>query len=132
MSEDVLYQKYRPKRFSDMIGQNEAVSVLSSLLKKDKLPHCLLITGPSGTGKTTAARILGSKLDCRHFIETDCAGDGGIDRIRYLKRKIPISVPGGGCRILYFDEAHKLTNDAQNSLLKITEDTPKHIYIFLA
>lgn len=129
-----LCKKYRPKSFKNVVGQGTAVKMLMQFLKRDKLPHTLLFSGPSGCGKTTLARILRKKLNCgRHdFSEVNCADFRGIDMVREIRshlQQVPIS---GNCRIWLIDEAHKLSNDAQNAFLKMFEDTPEHVFFFLA
>lgn len=129
-----LYRKFRPRRFRDVVGQKEAVASLLAMLKEDRLPHCLLLSGPSGTGKTTIARILQNKLGCgrEDFFEINAADSRGIDTVREVHQHMSLASWNGGCRIWYFDEAHKLTGDAQTALLKTLEDTPGHVRFFLA
>jgi DNA polymerase III gamma/tau subunit len=129
------YKLYRPKLFKYVLGQREAVRTLQQLLKKpDNFPHCLLFTGASGCGKTTLARILKEKLLCsdNDFTEVDAAEFRGIEFVRELKNQIWGSPIGGKCRIWYLDECHMLTTEAQNALLKVLEDTPRHVYFMLA
>jgi len=91
------------------------------------------LSGPSGCGKTTIARILKSTLDCgdADFQEVNAADTRGIDTVREIRKHMGLRPISGECRIWLIDEAHKLTNDAQNGLLKILEDTPKHVYFML-
>jgi DNA polymerase III gamma/tau subunit len=129
-----LYKKYRPTHFKKMIGQNNAVKLLSQMVKNNKVPHTLLFTGPSGCGKTTLARILKKELNCGQpdFNEVNCADVRGIEEIRNIRRRMQTVPIAGDCRIWLIDEAHKLTNDAQNAFLKMLEDTPSHVYFMLA
>lgn len=128
-----LYRKHRPGIFKHVFGQDEAVKQLTQLIAANKLPHVLLFSGPSGTGKTTLARILKKKLDCgdSDYQEVNAAESRGIDTIREIQSRMSLSPWGGSCRIWLFDECHKLTSDAQTALLKTLEDTPRHVYFFL-
>lgn len=127
-----LYKKHRPKTLKQVMGQKEAVTMLTTFLQKGEVPHSLLFSGPSGCGKTTIARILKDELKCvdADFAEINAADFRGIDEIRKIRQRMPLA-PLGGCRIWLIDEAHKLSNDAQNAFLKMLEDTPRHVYFFL-
>ncbi len=129
-----LYRKYRPKKLGELVGQNSIIKMLEGLIVNKEMPHAILLTGQSGCGKTTIARILRRELRCgKHdFNELNCADDRGIEDIRKIRRRMMQAPISGKCRIWLIDEAHKLTNDAQNALLKLLEDTPKHIYFMLA
>lgn len=131
---DELYRKHRPKNFKQVFGQEKAVKTLMAALKGSTLPHQLLFTGPSGCGKTTLARILKDKLDCseRDFREINCADFRGIDMVREIRQAVNLHALGGTSRVWLIDEAHKLSNDAQNALLKMVEEPPEHVYFFLA
>jgi DNA polymerase-3 subunit gamma/tau len=128
-----LYKKYRPKTFKGVLGQEAAVSSLVKLIEKGQVPHAILLSGPSGCGKTTIARILKNVLQCSDadFTELNCADFKGIDMIRDIRRHSSLHPLAGKCRMWVIDEAHKLTNDAQNAFLKILEDTPSHVYFVL-
>lgn len=129
-----LYKKYRPRKLSDIIGQPEAVNVLQSFIDNKSIPHALLFSGSSGCGKTTLARILKRKLNCGDydFTELNCADANGIAMTREIRSRLNQSPISGKCRIWLLDECHKLTTDAQSNLLKMLEDTPKHVYFMLA
>ena len=128
-----LYKRYRPKTLKSVLGQDGAVASLEKLMAKG-LPHAMLFTGPSGCGKTTLGRILKDHLQCGDgdFIEINSADFKGIEMVRDIRRHANLSPMHGDARVWLIDEAHKLTNDAQNALLKTLEDTPPHAYFFLA
>jgi len=130
MKSKELYKVYRPRKFKDIIGQKEAVKILRTKIEKEELPHTILLSGPSGTGKTTIARILVRALKCsRHdFVEANNADLRGIEEVRKIRNVIQLTPLRGDCRVWLIDEAHKLTNDAQNAFLKMLEDTPDHVY----
>lgn len=130
-----LYKKYRPKTLKAVVGQDSAVAELTSMLAKEQgLPHCLLFSGPSGCGKTTVARILQTVLECgaHDFFEINCADFKGIEMVREIRQSCNLAPMSGSCKIWLIDECHRLTSDAQNALLKLLEDTPRHVYFFLA
>lgn len=129
-----LYQKYRPKTLKGVIGQDGSVVSLQMQIDKKKVPHVVLLTGPSGCGKTTIGRILKEHLECGDgdFFEINCADFKGIDMVRDIRRAVGMSPMHGSTRVWLIDEAGKLTNDAQNALLKLLEDTPSHAYFLLA
>jgi len=129
-----LYKKYRPTSIKELVGQQEAVSVLNKLIENNKIPHAVLFTGPSGCGKSTCARILKKHLSCSDidFIELNCADSRGIDTIRDIRSRMGLAPVNGTSKIYFLDESSKLTNDSQSSLLKMLEDTPSHVYFILA
>lgn len=129
-----LYKEHRPALFKDVVGQDDACRMLSQMVKEKRIPHAILFQGPSGCGKTTFARILKEKLECENtdFIEINAAESRGIDTIRDIQNRMRLAPMKGGVRIYLLDECHMLSKDAQNALLKILEDTPKHVYFMLA
>lgn len=129
-----LYRRYRPERFKDVVGQRDAMKALADMGKRNAIPHALLFTGPSGTGKTTLARIIRNNLKCSDvdFVEINASDFRGVDTIRDIRRQMGSSPIAGNCRVWLIDEVHQLTNDAQNAFLKILEDTPSHVYFMLA
>lgn len=133
MSEE-LYRRYRPSTFNELVGQDEAVKMLTDFGKRSAMPHCLLFTGPSGCGKTTLARIVKTKMKCGEpdYQELNTADFRGIDMVREIRSRMNLSPLAGKVRMWLIDEAHKLTGDAQNALLKMLEDPPSHVYFMLA
>lgn len=127
-----IYKKYRPKTLAQVVGQPDAVKVLSSF-GVGKVPQVILFSGPSGCGKTTLARIMTAVVNCgdRDFQEVNAAENRGIDLVRDIQKsstKKPIS---GDSNVWIIDECQKLTGDAQSAFLKILEDTPRKAYFFL-
>ncbi|MFP4025829.1 MAG: ATP-binding protein [Thiohalospira sp.] len=129
-----LYLKYRPDTLDSIIGNESVVSSLKGMLKKkETCPHSFLLTGPTGCGKTTIGRIIAKELDCKgsDFREVDSADFRGIDTIREIRKQSQYKPLESPCKVWLIDECHKMTGDAQNALLKILEDTPKHVYFIL-
>lgn len=128
-----LYKRHRPRSLERVIGNEETVQSLQEMVKGKKVPHTILFSGPSGCGKTTLARILRKELGCHDldFTEMNCAGFRGIDTIRDIMRNMNLAPTGGPCRVWLLDEVHQMTKDAQDSALKMLEDTPDHVYFFL-
>lgn len=128
-----LYRKYRPRRLKDILGQPDAVRILAEKLKQNKVPHAILFSGPSGTGKTTLAYVLAVKLGCgkADFEEINAADSRGIDTIREINQKKMLNPIEGSCRVIVLDEIHQGTKDAQTALLKTLEQCPSHLYFIL-
>lgn len=128
-----LYHTHRPKTFDEMIGCTDTAQTLAEMVKREKVPHFILFEGPSGTGKTSLARILADALECADFDlkEMNSASYRGIDTIRELQQNIGLSPAMGKCRVYILEECHALTGDAQDCMLKMLEDTPSHVYFFL-
>jgi DNA polymerase III gamma/tau subunit len=128
-----LYKRYRPKTLKGMVGQEGAIASLTKMIEGKRVPHCLLFTGPSGTGKTTIARALSTVLECgpQDLFEINSADFKGIDMVRDIRHHIGFRPMSGSTRVWIIDECHKLTGDAQHAFLKILEDTPTHSYFML-
>lgn len=132
---DELYKRYRPRTFAEVVGQPEAVAALRGMVAKKAVPHALLFSGPSGVGKTTLCRILKDELGCNSewdFEEHDSATFRGIDTVRRVGKNAGLRPVRGKCRVFLFDECHQFSKDAQEGVLKLAEDTPKHCYLFFA
>ncbi|MDP3057704.1 MAG: DNA polymerase III subunit gamma/tau [bacterium] len=151
----VLYRKYRPKNFSEIIGQEKTVKILTSAVGSGRVAHAYLFTGPRGTGKTTIARILAKAINCtariggepcnkcencvtlntgRTFdvVEIDAASNTGVDNIRDLKESIGFSPTHLKYKVFIIDEVHMLSKGAFNALLKMLEEPPEHAIFVLA
>jgi DNA polymerase III gamma/tau subunit len=128
-----LYKKYRPRKLSDLVGNEEVRDQLLSMVKTKKVPHCILFAGPSGCGKTTLARIMGKKVGCSDgsLVEMNCSSFRGIDTIRDIGKLITLAPLSGTCRVWILDEFHQMSKDGQHAALKMLEDTPSHVYFFL-
>lgn len=128
-----LYKRMRPKTLDRIVGNADVVRFLRNMTEKGTLPHTIMFTGPSGCGKTSLARILKGMLQCADidYREINSSNNRGVDTIRDIQSRIDYAPAAGPCRIYLFDEAHKMTNDAQNAALKMLEDTPDHVYFFI-
>ncbi|MAX10472.1 MAG: DNA polymerase III, subunit gamma and tau [Candidatus Marinimicrobia bacterium] len=135
----VLSRKWRPKNFDQVVGQEHVTKILINAISTNKVSHSYLFSGPRGVGKTTVARILALKLNniesidrSLDIIELDGASNRGIDEIRDLKdatKYVPIE---GRYKVFIIDEAHMLTKEAFNALLKTLEEPPAHVVFILA
>lgn len=129
-----LYIKHRPQSLAEVVGNSDIVSYLSEALKNRKsCPHVFLLSGPTGCGKTTLARIISTELHCDpvDMKEINAANFRGIDTVREIIDSSKYFSLAGGSRVWMIDEVHKMTNDAQNAFLKLLEDTPKQSYFIL-
>ncbi len=157
-----IYRKYRPATFAELIGQELVVTILREAAKQDKLAHAYLFAGPRGTGKTTTARLIAKIANCERrakdekfrakgepcnacetcagidsgnsfdVIEIDAASNRGIDEIRNLKESVRRAPSSSRSKIFIIDEAHQLTKDAANALLKTLEEPPAYAILILA
>lgn len=131
-----LYTKYRPQTLDEVKGNKELKKQLNSIFQRatTDLPHCFMLTGQSGCGKTTIARIIAKRLNCyeSEFYEYDSASDRGIDAMRRIRKEMLYAPMAGNCKVYFMDEAHQITKDAQEALLKALEDTPEHVYFIMA
>jgi DNA polymerase-3 subunit gamma/tau len=159
----VIYRKYRPQKFSEVIGQDHVVKTLINALRTDKISHAYLFSGPRGTGKTTVARLLAKAVNCTSpersrqadkssyepcnkcescveimenramdLIEIDAASNRGIDEVRELRERIRFAPTHSKYKVFVIDEAHQLTKEAFNALLKTLEEPPAHAIFILA
>lgn len=126
-----LYIKHRPTKLDKIYGNRDLVSSLTAILKNP--PHAFLFHGPTGCGKTTIARIIANELGCKgsDLREVDSADFRGIETVRDIRKQSMYRSLESSCRVWILDECHKMSNDAQNALLKALEDTPKHVYYIL-
>jgi DNA polymerase III subunit gamma/tau len=128
-----LYKRYRPKTLERVIGNTETVQALTTMLAKNEVPHTILFSGPSGTGKTSLSRIMRKALECHDMdlTELNCSSFRGIDTVRDIQKTMNLAPVGGKCRIWILDEFQMMTREGQNSALKMLEDTPTHVYFFI-
>jgi len=150
-----LARKYRPQKFSDLIGQPHITKTLQNAIALDKLYPSLIFSGMKGVGKTSAARILAKTLNCENpansepcnhcptcieitednspdYIEIDGASNNGVEEVRTLKEKVKYKPFKNRFRIVVIDEVHMLSNSAWNALLKTIEEPPPHTYFIMA
>ncbi len=151
----VLYRKYRPTNFSEVVGQDYIVKTLKNAIASNRAAHAYLFTGPRGTGKTTVARILAKTVNCEKLkngepcdkcpsclvisqgsfldlIEIDAASHTGVDNIRELIEKIRFAPSAAKYKVYIIDEVHMLSRGAFNALLKTLEEPPAHAIFILA
>lgn len=124
-------RKYRPKLLVKMVDNTAAINDLRKLIVKDSgRPSTYLFHGPSGCGKTTIARIYASHLGARDYYdirEINCSVDRGVEKIQKYMYEVYYA-PRGDARVFIFDEGHRLTPEAQDSMLKILEEGPLNVY----
>src|ERR1700704_3207434 len=155
MSYQVLARKWRPKRFSELAGQEHVVQALTNALNRGRLHHAYLLTGTRGVGKTTIARILAKSLNCAtgvtatpcgvcpacididagrfvDLLELDAASNTGIDNMREILDNARYAPTVGRYKVYLIDEVHMLSKAAFNSMLKTLEEPPEHVKFILA
>lgn len=153
MSYKVLYRKYRPNDFENVVGQEYTVEMLKNAISSGKHAHAYIFTGPRGTGKTSSAKIFAKALNCEHpvngnpcnecasclsfkespdIIEIDAASNNGVDEIRELINNVKLVPSNSKYKVYIIDEVHMLTASAFNALLLTLEEPPSHVVFILA
>ncbi|HEY8590287.1 MAG TPA: AAA family ATPase, partial [Naasia sp.] len=147
-----LYRRYRPETFGELIGQTQVTDPLRTALRTDRVGHAYLFSGPRGCGKTTSARILARCLNCAEgptdtpcgtcpscvelgrggsgsldVVEIDAASHNGVDDARDLRERAVFAPARDRYKIFILDEAHMVTPQGFNALLKIVEEPPEHV-----
>jgi DNA polymerase-3 subunit gamma/tau len=155
MSYQVIARKWRPQTFKDLVGQEHVTGTLANAIKNDRVAHAYIFSGARGVGKTTAARILAKALNCvkgstpepcgvcdsckeiaagtsLDVIEIDAASNRGIDQIRELREMVRYAPAAARSKVVILDEAHMLTGEASNALLKTLEEPPDRVIFVMA
>ena len=155
MTYQVIARKWRPQTFADLVGQEHVTETLANAIKKDRVAHAYIFSGARGVGKTTAARILAKALNCVNgptaepcgvcdsckeiaagnsldVIEIDAASNRGIDQIRELREMVRYAPAASRSKVVILDEAHMLTGEASNALLKTLEEPPERVIFVMA
>ncbi|MDE2571806.1 MAG: DNA polymerase III subunit gamma/tau [bacterium] len=150
-----LYRTWRPRTFAELVGQDAVVKTLSSAITKGRIAHAYLFSGPRGSGKTSAAKILARCINCVNgpavepdntcehcvailegrsldVLEIDAASNRGIDEIRELRDKVKFAPSTMRRKVYIIDEAHMLTREGANAFLKTLEEPPEHVVFILA
>ena len=134
--QEALYRKYRPNTLDELVGQPDAVALITEQIKKKNLGHAYLFSGPRGVGKTSLARIIATTIGCDpvfDITEIDAASHNKVDDIRELNDSINfIASSPGKKRVFILDEVHMLSNAASNAFLKTLEEPPEHVIFILA
>lgn len=155
MAHLALYRAWRPQTFRDMVGQQHIVQTLQNAIRENRLSHAYLFSGPRGTGKTSAAKILAKAVNCEHgpstepcnecapcsritagavmdVVEIDAASNRGVEEIRDIRDKVKYAPTEVRRKVYIIDEVHMLTTEAFNALLKTLEEPPGHVMFVLA
>ncbi|MGB9468730.1 MAG: DNA polymerase III subunit gamma/tau, partial [Candidatus Acidiferrum sp.] len=155
MTYQVIARKWRPQTFADLVGQTHVTETLQNAIRNDRVAHAYIFSGARGVGKTTAARILAKALNCvkgptpepcgecdsckeiaagtsLDVIEIDAASNRGIDQIRELREMVRYAPAASRHKVVILDEAHMLTGEASNALLKTLEEPPDRVIFVLA
>ncbi|MEK7862589.1 MAG: DNA polymerase III subunit gamma/tau, partial [Chloroflexota bacterium] len=155
-----LYRKYRPRTFSELVGQSTVVTALSNAITTGQTVHAYLMTGPRGSGKTSSARLLAKAVNCTRrqssgrkgadpcnaceicqaadegrlldLIEIDAASNRGIDNMRDIRAQVAYAPSTAKHKVYIIDEAHMLSKEASNAFLKTLEEPPPFVMFILA
>ena len=156
MANTSLYRKYRPRKFSEMIGQHHIRQTLKNAILSSSIAHAYLFTGSRGTGKTSTAKIFAQAINCEHpmpdgspcgecevckalsdgnnldIVELDAASNNGVEDIRSIVERIKYAPTAGKYKVYIIDEVHMLSTAAFNAFLKTLEEPPEHVVFILA
>ncbi|PYU26035.1 MAG: DNA polymerase III subunit gamma/tau [Acidobacteria bacterium] len=155
MSYQVIARKWRPQTFAEIVGQQHVTRTLQNAIQSGRVAHAYIFSGARGVGKTTTARILAKALNCVHgltpspcnecdscreiasgssldVLEIDAASNRGIDQVRELREMVRYAPVGGRYKVIILDEAHMLTDEASNALLKTLEEPPEKVVFVMA
>src|SRR5690349_8829868 len=155
MTYQVIARKWRPQTFTDLVGQEHVTNTLANAIKNNRVAHAYIFSGARGVGKTTAARILAKAMNCVNgptaepcgvcdackeiaagtsldVIEIDAASNRGIDQIRELREMVRYAPAAARSKVVILDEAHMLTGEASNALLKTLEEPPDRVIFVMA
>ena len=153
MNYKVLYRKYRPQNFEELVGQDYIKEILQNSIKNDKMAHAYIFTGPRGTGKTSTAKIFAKAVNCLNnkdgnpcgecsvcktigdspdILEIDAASNNGVDEVRELIDNIKLANSELKYKVYIIDEVHMMTTSAFNALLLTLEEPPSNVIFILA
>ncbi len=156
MSYQVIARKWRPQTFADVVGQQHVTRTIANAIRTGRVAHAYIFSGARGVGKTTTARILAKALNCTErfrtpepcnecdscreiaagnsldVLEIDAASNRGIDQVRELREMVRYAPAGGRYKVVILDEAHMLTPEASNALLKTIEEPPEKVVFVMA